>query len=401
MAIEGGTFAWPGVKSANDSKKGSAKSAPSTNSPTPKIGAAVSGDDYIALKNINLTVKKGELVGICGAVGSGKSSIISAILAQMKTVKGRVCRTGKVSYVSQQAWIQSASLRENILFGEVSARPAHTPTHTHIHTHIHSHTLTHSHTHTQAYDEARYERVIDVCCLKHDLHVLPAGDRTEIGERGINLSGGQRQRVSMARAAFVSGDVLLLDDPLSAVDAHVGKRIFEKCIRGELKGKTVIFVTHQLQYLPKCDRVVFVENGEIAVGTYKDLHASNTRFAELMQHNEQREPLTEEEMRVEEEEEREKERKEDEEEELQDRKEEEEAQRKKEKEREDKEDAAIAAAEDSEASQNGRKPGEVQSGNTLLSGNIADVQTRKVSMAGAPIDVPSTAPVSAVSAVRV
>ena len=102
----------------------------------------------------------------------------------------------------------------------------------------------------QAFDEAFYQHVLDVCCLGPDIALLPAGDQTEIGERGVNLSGGQRQRISMARAVYRRADVYLLDDPLSAVDAHVGLRIFESCIAGTLRGRTVLFVTHQLQVPP-------------------------------------------------------------------------------------------------------------------------------------------------------
>ncbi|XP_043350867.1 ATP-binding cassette sub-family C member 12 isoform X4 [Dermochelys coriacea] len=170
----------------------------------------------IALYNLSFTVKKGKVLGICGNVGSGKSSVISAILGQMYLYNGTVGVDGTLAYVSQQAWIFHENVRQNILFGE-------------------------------EYNEERYNYAINVCSLKSDMESLPYGDLTEIGERGLNLSGGQKQRISLARAVYANRDIYLLDDPLSAVDAHVGKYIFEKCIREALKGKTVVLVTHQLQ----------------------------------------------------------------------------------------------------------------------------------------------------------
>ncbi|XP_077085064.1 ATP-binding cassette sub-family C member 12 isoform X2 [Siphateles boraxobius] len=129
----------------------------------------------------------------------------------------------------------------------------------------------------------RYDSVIRACCLKPDLAILPYGDQTEIGERGINLSGGQKQRVSLARAVYSNRDIFLLDDPLSAVDAHVGKHIFEECIKKELKGKSVILVTHQLQYLEFCDEVLLLDNGEIKeAGTHSDLMKAKGRYAHLI-----------------------------------------------------------------------------------------------------------------------
>uniref|UniRef100_A0A672PYK4 ATP binding cassette subfamily C member 12 n=1 Tax=Sinocyclocheilus grahami TaxID=75366 RepID=A0A672PYK4_SINGR len=160
----------------------------------------------------------GRLLGVCGNVGSGKTSLISSILEQMHLLSGSVSANGTLAYVSQQAWIFHGTVRNNILMGE-------------------------------PFDQTRYARVIHACSLKPDLEILPYGDQTEIGERGINLSGGQKQRVSLARAVYSNRDIFLLDDPLSAVDAHVGKHIFEECIKKELKGKSVILVTHQLQVI--------------------------------------------------------------------------------------------------------------------------------------------------------
>nr|XP_055061801.1 LOW QUALITY PROTEIN: ATP-binding cassette sub-family C member 12 [Misgurnus anguillicaudatus] len=208
-------------------------------------------DNKPALKNISFTLPKGNLLGVCGNVGSGKTSLISSILEQMHLLSGSVSANGTFAYVSQQAWIFHGTVRDNILMGE-------------------------------PFDQTRYDRAVFACCLKPDLAMLPYGDQTEIGERGLNLSGGQKQRVSLARAVYSNRDIFLLDDPLSAVDAHVGKHIFEECIKKELKGKSVILATHQLQYLEYCDEVLLLENGEIQEsGTHSDLMKAKARYAQL------------------------------------------------------------------------------------------------------------------------
>uniref|UniRef100_A0A8C2BR81 ATP-binding cassette, sub-family C (CFTR/MRP), member 12 n=1 Tax=Cyprinus carpio TaxID=7962 RepID=A0A8C2BR81_CYPCA len=212
----------------------------------------------VRLLNVSLILSKdnylsfGSLLGVCGNVGSGKTSLISSILEQMHLLSGSVSANGTLAYVSQQAWIFHGTVKDNILMGE-------------------------------PFDQTRYARVIHACSLKPDLAILPYGDQTEIGERGINLSGGQKQRVSLARAVYSNRDIFLLDDPLSAVDAHVGKHIFEECIKKELKGKSVILVTHQLQYLEFCDQVLLLDNGEIKeAGTHSELMKSKARYAHLI-----------------------------------------------------------------------------------------------------------------------
>ncbi|XP_041705829.1 multidrug resistance-associated protein 5 isoform X1 [Coregonus clupeaformis] len=203
------------------------------------------------LHRIDLRVKKGALVGICGSVGSGKSSLLSALLGQMTLLEGNVAASGGFAYVAQQAWILNDSLRENILFGK-------------------------------EYVEDEYNAVLSACCLIPDLTELPYGDMTEIGERGANLSGGQRQRVSLARALYSERPILLLDDPLSAVDAHVGSHLFHNAIRTASKGKTIIFVTHQLQYLAECDNVILMKDGQIAEhGTHAQLMGRDRDYATL------------------------------------------------------------------------------------------------------------------------
>ncbi|XP_044000528.1 ATP-binding cassette sub-family C member 12 isoform X1 [Gambusia affinis] len=204
------------------------------------------------LRNISFTLPKGNLLGVCGNVGSGKTSLISSILEQMHLLRGSVTADGTFAYVSQQAWIFHGTVQENILMGG-------------------------------AFDQAKYDRVLDVCSLRADLKILPYGDRTEIGERGLNLSGGQKQRISLARAVYANKDILLLDDPLSAVDAHVGKHIFEECIKKELQGKSVILVTHQLQYLEFCDDILVLEEGEVReAGNHQALMKADGRYAQLI-----------------------------------------------------------------------------------------------------------------------
>ncbi|XP_066905610.1 multidrug resistance-associated protein 1 [Halyomorpha halys] len=195
------------------------------------------------LKNINLRVKEGSLVAVIGNVGSGKSSLISAFLGEMYKLDGRVIVKGSIAYVSQLSWIQNCSFQDNILFGT-------------------------------AWDKKKYNKVIEACALKQDLEMLPNGDQTEIGERGVNLSGGQKQRLSLARAVYSNRDVYLFDDPLSAVDSHVGSHIFEEVIssHGVLRNKTRLFVTHNITYLSEVDEIIVMRDGRISeVGTYHEL----------------------------------------------------------------------------------------------------------------------------------
>ncbi|XP_045298609.1 ATP-binding cassette sub-family C member 12 isoform X3 [Leopardus geoffroyi] len=213
-----------------------------------------SGSPTPVLHNISFVVRKGKILGICGNVGSGKSSLIAALLGQMQLQQGIVALNGTVAYVSQQAWIFHGNVRENILFGE-------------------------------KYDHQRYQHTVRVCALQKDLSNLPYGDLTEIGDRGLNLSGGQRQRISLARAVYSNHEIYLLDDPLSAVDAHVGKYVFEECIKKTLSGKTIVLVTHQLQFLESCDEVILLEDGEICEkGTHKELMEERGCYAKLI-HN--------------------------------------------------------------------------------------------------------------------
>ncbi|XP_035824262.1 multidrug resistance-associated protein 1-like [Aplysia californica] len=185
------------------------------------------------IENINVSIPTGQLVAIVGMVGSGKSSLLSAMLGEMEKVEGDVTVTDSTAYVPQEAWILNTSLKENVVFGS-------------------------------GYDTKKYNKVVDACALRDDFKLMSSGDKTLIGEKGINLSGGQKQRVSLARAVYADAGIYLLDDPLSAVDAHVGKHIFDQVIgpRGMLKGKTRVLVTHGVHWSP-----VFVHLNETLNGT--------------------------------------------------------------------------------------------------------------------------------------
>ncbi|KAM6551936.1 hypothetical protein CsatB_001744 [Cannabis sativa] len=206
------------------------------------------------LSNVNLDVSVGSLVAVVGSTGEGKTSLISAMLGELPSMgDSSVVMRGTVAYVPQVSWIFNATVRDNILFGS-------------------------------AFNSARYEKALDVTALRHDLELLPGGDLTEIGERGVNISGGQKQRVSMARAVYSNSDVYVFDDPLSALDAHVARQVFDKCIRGELRGKTRVLVTNQLHFLSQVDRIILVHEGTVKEeGTFDELSNNGMLFQKLME----------------------------------------------------------------------------------------------------------------------
>uniref|UniRef100_A0A8C3KPC2 ABC-type glutathione-S-conjugate transporter n=1 Tax=Calidris pygmaea TaxID=425635 RepID=A0A8C3KPC2_9CHAR len=206
------------------------------------------------LSRIDLTVPQGSLLAVVGQVGAGKSSLLSALLGELEKTDGCVTMKGIAAYVPQQAWIQNASVEDNILFGKEM-------------------------------DETWFNRVIDACALQPDLECFPAGQKSEIGEKGINISGGQKQRVNLARAVYQKASIYLLDDPLSAVDAHVGQHIFEHVLgpNGLLKDKTRVLVTHTVNILPQVDNIVFLVDGTISeIGSYQELLQRNGAFAEFL-----------------------------------------------------------------------------------------------------------------------
>ncbi|XP_075235400.1 ATP-binding cassette sub-family C member 4-like [Lycorma delicatula] len=205
------------------------------------------------LCNITLSIPSGQLTVIIGMVGSGKSSLFHAILQELPLLNGTLkVNSHYISYASQEAWLFSGSVRQNILFGE-------------------------------PYDKDRYKEVTRVCALRTDFAQLPYGDKTVVSDRGISLSGGQRARINLARAVYRKSDIYLLDDPLSAVDTHVGKHLFEHCILGFLKNKTCILITHQLQYLNNLENIVMLENGSVICnGNYQSLLTTGKYFAKLL-----------------------------------------------------------------------------------------------------------------------
>ena len=210
--------------------------------------------DVPVLKNLNFSVKKGSLVAVVGRVGSGKSSLLSALLGEMQRTNGFVNIGKSIAYVSQQAWIRNMTLKNNILF-------------------------------QKQLNNNFYNKVIQCSALEADLEQLTGGDQTEIGEKGINLSGGQKQRVNLARAIYANKEIYLLDDPLSAVDSHVGKHIFEKVLgeKGMLSKKTRILVTHAISYLPLMDNIIVMKDGSISeIGTYQELLNNKGEFADFL-----------------------------------------------------------------------------------------------------------------------
>ncbi|XP_024540237.1 ABC transporter C family member 13 [Selaginella moellendorffii] len=190
--------------------------------------------EHPTLKDINLEVPKRCFVAITGAVGSAKSSLLSCILGQMPKLCGEVIVRGTTAYVSQWAWIQHATVKENILFGSEM-------------------------------NKEKYDKIISSCQLKRDLEMLSHGDETRIGDRGVTLSGGQKQRLQLARAMYKDADIYLLDDPLSALDTQTSRDILKECIQGILCTKTVLLVTHHLQSIQMADKVIVMANGSLSV----------------------------------------------------------------------------------------------------------------------------------------
>ncbi|XP_035380969.1 multidrug resistance-associated protein 4 isoform X3 [Electrophorus electricus] len=215
--------------------------------------------DAPTLQNVSFTVKAGQLLAVIGPVGAGKSSLLSTILGELPQDNGVVKVKGELTYASQQPWVFPGTIRSNILFGK-------------------------------KLQTQRYEKVLRACALKRDMELLPEGDLTLIGDRGATLSGGQKARVNLARAVYQDADIYLLDDPLSAVDAEVGRHLFEHCICGILKEKPRILVTHQLQYLKAADHILVLKEGQlVAQGTYSELLRSGVDFALLLKKEEDEE----------------------------------------------------------------------------------------------------------------
>eukprot|EP00345_Euplotes_harpa_P003158 CAMPEP_0168328890 /NCGR_PEP_ID=MMETSP0213-20121227/6780_1 /TAXON_ID=151035 /ORGANISM="Euplotes harpa, Strain FSP1.4" /LENGTH=379 /DNA_ID=CAMNT_0008332107 /DNA_START=1238 /DNA_END=2374 /DNA_ORIENTATION=+ len=230
-------------------------------------------DHIVQIKALSLNISKGEFVCVIGEVGSGKSSLLSAILGDMLYLDDQTLDSlgskpidtdtrhqlnaasmqatdvirlgGSVSFVQQVPWIQNKTIRDNILFGE-------------------------------PLDERKYNRVVAACQLAADLEALPGGDLTEIGEKGINLSGGQKARISLARAAYADTDIVLLDDPISALDSNVKRMVVEQVLLGEMRHKTRLLVTHAVDFIDRADKIVVMEAGRVKhIGTYEELQHSD------------------------------------------------------------------------------------------------------------------------------
>uniref|UniRef100_A0A8D3DC56 Multidrug resistance-associated protein 4 n=1 Tax=Scophthalmus maximus TaxID=52904 RepID=A0A8D3DC56_SCOMX len=205
--------------------------------------------DAPSLQNVSVNVKSHKLLTVIGPVGAGKSSLLSAILRELPLDTGTLQVKGQLTYASQQPWLFPGTIRSNILFG-------------------------------RELNSTKYEEVIRACALKRDLELLPDGDRTLIGDRGATLSGGQKARINLARSVYQDADIYLLDDPLSAVDAEVGKHLFEQCICGLLKNKTRVLVTHQLQHLRTNDHILILKEVCVDEDHFRDakVMARMTRF---------------------------------------------------------------------------------------------------------------------------
>ncbi|KAH1240203.1 ABC transporter C family member 8 [Glycine max] len=207
---------------------------------------------FPTLRDVNLQIEQGQKIAVCGPVGAGKSSLLFAVLGEFPKISGTVNVSGTVAYVSQTSWIQSGTVRDNILFGKPM-------------------------------DKTRYDDAIKVCALDKDINDFSHGDLTEIGQRGINMSGGQKQRIQLARAVYNDADIYLLDDPFSAVDAHTAAILFNDCVMMALREKTVILVTHQVEFLSQVDTILVMEGGKVTqAGNYVNLLTSGTAFEQLV-----------------------------------------------------------------------------------------------------------------------
>nr|QUF59454.1 ATP-binding cassette transporter Abcc4-1 [Brachionus angularis] len=214
-------------------------------------------NDEFSLKNVNLEAKKGEFVSIVGAVGSGKSTLLLGILGELEKYTGKIYSNGKIFYLTQQPWLFTASIKQNITFGS-------------------------------EYVKEKFDKIVEVCSLKKDLELLTYGENTLVGEKGINLSGGQRARICLARALYSDSDIYLFDDTLSAVDGTVAKNIIKNCINEYLKDKTRILITHQVHHLETADKIYVLKQGKIeAEGTYTELLKSHLSLLSSIEHSDQ------------------------------------------------------------------------------------------------------------------
>ncbi|EGN97738.1 hypothetical protein SERLA73DRAFT_111068 [Serpula lacrymans var. lacrymans S7.3] len=254
IRVQGASFSWD--SSPKPGERGQPKGFNlEGESKTPAPTADENNDDeekIFKLTDIDFSIPRGQLCAIVGAVGAGKTSLLQGLVGEMRPTAGSVAFGGTVGYCAQTAWIQNTTIRENICFG----RP---------------------------FEEQRYWKAIRDACLEPDLEMLPNGDLTEVGEKGISLSGGQKQRINICRSIYCDTDIQIFDDPLSALDAHVGKDVFQNVLKGNLEGKTRVLVTHALHFLPQVDYIYTLLDGRIAErGTYSELMANDGAFSKFV-----------------------------------------------------------------------------------------------------------------------
>ncbi|WWC98771.1 hypothetical protein V866_005664 [Kwoniella sp. B9012] len=252
-----GDFQFESLPESNDKSQSESEPGKDENDERDPERSSIKSIEPFALRSINLKIPRGALVCIVGRVGTGKSALLSSLIGDMRQLEGHTVFGGSVSYVPQQAWIHSGSIRDNITFSATS----------------------------QEIDFGRLGDVIDACALRSDIGAMNHGDLTNVGEKGLLLSGGQRQRLSLARAAYSHSDIVLLDDPLSAVDANVSHHILKECILGGLmRDRTRLIVTHQMDILPHADLVLVMDRDSegdgtiVQQGTYSDLKMQEGPF---------------------------------------------------------------------------------------------------------------------------
>ncbi|KAJ4480031.1 ABC transporter [Lentinula aciculospora] len=251
IEVKGASFSWDAPPPEQEEKKMKRGKKPFTPA-QPAAATAESQQEPFKLRDVSITIPRGQLVALVGQVGSGKTSLLQGIIGEMRRTGGNVKFGGSVGYCPQSAWIQNATIRENICFG-------------------------------RAFDEERYWNAIKDSCLEPDLEMLPHGDMTEVGEKGISLSGGQKQRLNICRVIYCDTDIQIFDDPLSALDAHVGKAVFNNVLHNNTAGKTRILVTHALHFLPLVDYIYVVHEGRIVeFGTYHELMVNGNEFSRFI-----------------------------------------------------------------------------------------------------------------------
>lgn len=261
LSVEDASFTWDapasvgqdtGPKGKSHGAKGKEGKGKPKNHDGEKKDESKDEENVFGMSHINFQVPRGKLVAIVGPVGSGKTSLLQGLIGEMRRTTGKITFGGSVGYCSQSAWIQNATIRENICFG----RP---------------------------FEEKKYWKAVRDACLEPDLAMLPNGDMTEVGERGISLSGGQKQRLNICRAIYWNADIQIFDDPLSALDAHVGKAVFQNVLQTALAGKTRILVTHALHFLPQVDYIYVLSEGRIAEqGPYTELMENGKEFSQFI-----------------------------------------------------------------------------------------------------------------------